>query len=177
MKTKILLTTLIMALMSSMVFAQVPPADPAAGERRRYEAEPRERREAAPRERETRVRDTAPRPRAGGPKGDIYRMCRNAGIYLSDEQLDQISSINYEYELKINDLEYQKRNIDYKFKMEREKIDIDLNLVKDLINQKKDLEKEIDYLRIEKDVTMLDVLTDEQLEQLNTYRMRYYYYR
>ncbi|MBW5390322.1 Spy/CpxP family protein refolding chaperone [Brachyspira hampsonii] len=177
MKTKILLTTLIMALMSSMVFAQVPPADPAAGERRRYEAEPRERREAAPRERETRVRDTAPRPRAGGPKGDIYRMCRNAGIYLSDEQLDQISSINYEYELKINDLEYQKRNIDYKFKIEREKIDIDLNLIKDLISQKKDLEKEIDYLRIEKDVTMLDVLTDEQLEQLNTYRMRYYYYR
>lgn len=157
MKTKILLTTLIITLMSSMVFAQVPPPDPAAGDRRRYEP--------------------APRPRSGGPKGDIYRMCRNAGIYLSDEQLNEMSSIAYEYELKINDLEYQKRNIDYKFKIEREKIDIDLNLIKDLINQKKDLEKEIDYLRIEKDVSMLDVLTDEQLQQLNTYRMRYYYYR
>ena len=165
MKTKILLTTLIITLMSSMVFAQVPPPDPAAGDRRRYEPAPRERREPAP------------RPRSGGPKGDIYRMCRNAGIYLTDEQLNEMSSIAYEYELKINDLEYQKRNIDYKFKIEREKIDIDLNLIKDLINQKKDLEKEIDYLRIEKDVSMLDVLTDEQLQQLNTYRMRYYYYR
>ncbi|MEI0516980.1 hypothetical protein [Brachyspira murdochii] len=167
MKTKILLTTLIITLMSSMVFAQVPPPDPSAGagDRRRYEA--------APREREPRVREARPR----APKGDIYRMSRNAGIYLSDEQINQISSINYEYELKINDLEYQKRNIDYKLKMEREKIDIDLNLVKDLINQKKDLEKEIDYLRVEKDVSMLDVLTDEQLQQLNTYRMRYYYYR
>ena len=124
MKTKILLTTLIITLMSSMVFAQVPPPDPAAGDRRRYEP--------------------APRPRSGGPKGDIYRMCRNAGIYMSDEQLNEMSSIAYEYELKINDLEYQKRNIDYKFKIEREKIDIDLNLIKDLINQKKDLEKEID---------------------------------
>ena len=166
MKTKILLTTLIITLMSSMVFAQVPPPDP-AGDRGRYEA--------APREREPRVRET--RPRAGGPNGDIYRMCRNAGIYLSDEQLNEMSSIAYEYELKINDLEYQKRNIDYKFKIEREKIDIDLNVIKDLISQKKDLEKEIDYLRIEKDVSMLDVLTDEQLQQLNTYRMRYYYYR
>lgn len=164
MKTKILLISFIMVLMSSIVFAQVPPPDP-AGERGRYEAAPRE-----PRLREA-------RPRAAGPKGDIYRMCRNAGIYLSDEQLDEMGSIAYEYELKINDLEYQKRNIDYKFKMEREKIDIDLNLIKDLINQKKDLEKEIDYLRIEKDVTMLDVLTDEQLQQLNSYRMRYYYYR
>ena len=171
MKTKILLTTLIITLMSSMVFAQVPPPDP-AGDRGRYEAAPRER---EPRVRETRVRET--RPRAGGPKGDIYRMCRNAGIYLSDEQLNEMSSIAYEYELKINDLEYQKRNIDYKFKIEREKIDIDLNVIKDLISQKKDLEKEIDYLRIEKDVSMLDVLTDEQLQQLNTYRMRYYYYR
>lgn len=160
MKTKILLTTLIITLMSSMVFAQVPPPPPAAG----YDVPPR-------------GREPAPRPRAGGPKGDIYRMCRNAGIYLSDEQLNEISSIAYEYELKINDLEYQKRNIDYKFKIEREKIDIDLNVVKDLISQKKDLEKEIDYLRIEKDVSMLDVLTDEQLQQLNTYRMRYYYYR
>lgn len=159
MKTKILLTTLIITLISSMAFAQTPPPPPPTPG---YDVGPRER---------------APMPRHRGPKGDIYRMCQNAGIYLSDEQINQMSSIDYEYELKINDLEYQKRNIDYKFKLEREKIDIDLNLIKDLINQKKDLEKEIDYLRIEKDVAVLDVLTDEQLAQLNSYRMRYYYYR
>ncbi|ASJ20217.1 Spy/CpxP family protein refolding chaperone [Brachyspira hampsonii] len=165
MKTKILLSLFIITLISSMAFAQPPAPDPAAGDRRRYEPVPRDRREPAP------------RPRAGGPKGDIYRMCRNAGVYLTDEQIDEISRIFYEYELKISDLEYQKRNIDYKFKLEREKVDIDLNIIKDLINQKKDLEKEIDYLRVEKDVAVLDVLTDEQLAQLNSYRMRYYYYR
>ena len=166
MKTKILLSILAIALISSVAFAQPPAPDPANESRYRYEPAPRDREPVPP----------APRHRPG-PKGDIYRMCRNAGIYLIDEQIDEMSKIAYEYELKINDLEYQKRNIDYKFKIEREKIDIDLNLIKDLISQKKDLEKEIDYLRIEKDVTILDVLTDEQLAQLNSYRMRYYYYR
>lgn len=158
MKMKLLLTTLIASLLvSSAVFAQVPPPPPDPA----YDVPPR-------------AREPRHRP---GPKGDLYRMCRNAGVYLSEEQLTEMSTIDYEYELKINELEYQKRNIDYKFKIEREKIDIDLNLLKDLINQKKDLEKEIDYLRIEKYVSILGVLTDEQLQQLNTYRMRYYYYR
>ena len=164
MKTKILLSLFIISLISSIAFAQPPAPDPANEPRYRYEPVPRGREPAAPRHRV-------------GPKGDIYRMCRNAGIYLTDEQIDEMGRIFYEYELKISDLEYQKRTIDYKFKLEREKIDIDLNLIKDLINQKKDLEKEIDYLRIEKDVAVLDVLTDEQLAQLNSYRMRYYYYR
>ena len=156
MRMKLLLTTFVASLLiSTAVFAQVPPPPPEPG----YGPAPR-----------------GPRHRPG-PRGDLYRMCRNAGVYLSDEQLNEMSSIDYEYELKINELEYQKRNIDYKFKIEREKIDIDLNLIKDLINQKKDLEKDIDYLRVEKDVSILGVLTDEQLQQLNSYRMRYYYYR
>ena len=155
MKSKLLLSTLILTLASALAFSQ-PPAP-------RGDVPP------APRER------AMPRHMAG-PRGDIYRICRNAGIYLTDAQLEEIGKISYEYELKINDLEYQKRSIDYKFKIEREKIDIDLNLIKDLISQRKDLEKEIDYLRIEKDVAVLDVLTDEQLTQLNSYRMRYYYY-
>ena len=159
MKSKLLLSTFILTLVSALAFAQ-PPAP------RGVDVPPA----PGPRERAM--------PRAmGGPRGDIYRICRNAGIYLTDAQLEEMGKISYEYELKINDLEYQKRSIDYKFKLEREKIDLDLNLIKDLINQRKDLEKEIDYLRIEKDVAVLDVLTDEQLTQLNSYRMRYYYYR
>lgn len=166
MKTKILLSTLIITLISSAAFAQTPPPPPEPRDTPRGYSEP------APREREP--IPPAPRGRHAA-RVDMYRMCRNAGIYLTDQQIDEMSKIFYEYELKINDLEYQKRSIDYKFKLEREKIDIDLNLIKDLINQKKDLEKEIDYLRIEKDVAVLDVLTDEQLSQLNSYRMRYYY--
>ena len=176
MKTKILLSLFIISLISSIAFAQPPVADPAKEPRYRYEATPRDREPVPPAPRDREPVPPSPRHRPGA-RGDIYRMCRNAGIYLTDEQIDEMSKIFYEYELKINDLEYQKRTIDYKFRMEREKIDIDLNLIKDLINQKKDLEKEIDYLRIEKDVAVLDVLTDEQLAQLNSYRMRYYYYR
>ena len=176
MKTKILLSLFIITLISSIAFAQPPAPDPANEPRYRYEAVPRDRELVPPTPRDREPVPPAPRHRAGA-RGDIYRMCRNAGVYLTDQQIDEMSKITYEYELKINDLEYQKRTIDYKFKLEREKIDIDLNLIKDLINQKKDLEKEIDYLRIEKDVTILDVLTDEQLAQLNSYRMRYYYYR
>ena len=68
MKMKLLLTTLIASLLvSSAVFAQVPPPPPDPA----YDVPPR-------------AREPRHRP---GPKGDLYRMCRNAGVYLSEEQL------------------------------------------------------------------------------------------
>lgn len=93
-------------------------------------------------------------------------------INLSEQQIEEINKINYDYETRIREAEYRKEGVNYKFKFEREKIDINLNTIKDLINQKKDIEKEIDYLRIEKEVEIIKVLTPEQREQLN--RMRYY---
>ncbi|WP_346679407.1 hypothetical protein, partial [uncultured Brachyspira sp.] len=83
------------------------------------------------------------------PRGDIYGLCRMAGINLSEQQINDINKTNYDYENKIREAEYRKRGIDYKFEFEREKADIDLKTIKDLINQRKDIEKEIDYLRIE----------------------------
>ena len=93
-------------------------------------------------------------------------------INLTEEQINEINKIDYDYETKIREAEYRKSVVDYKFRYEREKIDIDLNVVKDLINQKKDIEKEIDYLRIEKEVSILNVLTPEQREQLSYRRYR-----
>ena len=106
------------------------------------------------------------------PRGDIYGLCRMAGINLSEQQINDINKTNYDYENKIREAEYRKRGIDYKFEFEREKADIDLKTIKDLINQRKDIEKEIDYLRIEKEVSIFNVLTAEQREQIN--RIRYY---
>lgn len=93
-------------------------------------------------------------------------------INLTEEQITEINKIDYDYETKIREAEYRKRGVDYKFEYERERIDINLNVVKDLINQRKDIEKEIDYLRIEKEVSILNVLTPEQKEQLS-YGRRY----
>ena len=93
-------------------------------------------------------------------------------INLTEEQINEINKIDYDYETKIREAEYRKSVVDYKFRYEREKADIDLNAIKDLINQKKDIEKEIDYLRIEKEVSILDVLTPEQKEQLSYRRYR-----
>lgn len=93
-------------------------------------------------------------------------------VNLTEEQINEINKIDYDYETKIREAEYRKSVVDYKFRYEREKIDIDLNLIKDLINQKKDIEKEIDYLRIEKEVSILNVLTPEQKEQLSYRRYR-----
>ena len=106
------------------------------------------------------------------PRGDIYGLCRMAGINLSEQQINEINKIDYDYETKIREAEYRKSVVDYKFRYEREKTDTDLNAIKDLINQKKDIEKEIDYLRIEKEVSIFNVLTAEQREQIN--RIRYY---
>ncbi|TXJ39121.1 Spy/CpxP family protein refolding chaperone [Brachyspira aalborgi] len=93
-------------------------------------------------------------------------------INLTEEQINEINKIDYDYENKIREAEYRKRGIDYEFEFEREKADIDLKTIKDLINQRKDIEKEIDYLRIEKEVSIFNVLTAEQKEQIN--RIRYY---
>lgn len=93
-------------------------------------------------------------------------------INLTEEQIIEINKIDYDYETKIREAEYRKRGVDYKFEYERERIDINLNVIKDLINQRKDIEKEIDYLRIEKEVSILNVLTPEQKEQLS-YGRRY----
>ena len=102
-------------------------------------------------------------------------------VYYNEENLEPLyadlkakvfTKIDYDYEIRIREAEYRKEGVDYKFRYEREKIDLNLNTIKDLINQKKDIEKEIDYLRIEKEVTILKVLTPEQREQLS--RIRYY---
>ena len=104
--------------------------------------------------------------------GDIYGLCRMAGINLSEQQINDINKTKYDYESKIREAKYRKMEIDYKFELEREKADIDLKTIKDLINQRKDIEKEIDYLRIEREVSIFNVLTAEQREQIN--RIRYY---
>ncbi len=106
------------------------------------------------------------------PRGDIYGLCRMAGINLTEEQINEINKIDYDYETKIREAEYRKRGVDYKFEYEREKADINLKTIKDLINQRKDIEKEIDYLRIEREVSILNVLTPEQKEQLSYRRYR-----
>ena len=93
-------------------------------------------------------------------------------INLTEEQINEINKIDYYYETKIREAEYRKRGVDYKFEYEREKADINLKTIKDLINQRKDIEKEIDYLRIEREFSILDVLTPEQKEQLSYRRYR-----
>lgn len=109
---------------------------------------------------------------ARGKRGHIHGVRGLEWLNLSEEQINEIQKIDYDYEIRIREAEYRKEGVDYKFRYEREKIDLNLNTIKDLINQKKDIEKEIDYLRIEKEVTILKVLTPEQREQLS--RIRYY---
>ena len=98
---------------------------------------------------------------------DIYGIRGLAVINLTEEQRNEMNKIAYDYDTKIREADYRKRGVDYKFEYERQKTDIDLNVIKDLINQRKDIEKEIDYLRIEREVSILKVLTPEQREQLN----------
>ena len=150
MKVKLLSTIILSMLVVSSVFAQ-PPTPPSENG---YAPMP------------------PPHRHRKMPRGDIYGLCRMAGIYLSEQQINDINETNYDYENKIREAEYRKRGIDYKFEFEREKADIDLKTIKDLINQRKDIEKEIDYLRIEKEVSIFNVLTAEQREQIN--RIRYY---
>lgn len=141
MKIKLLAAAVISVFTVSIAFAQ-PPAPP------------------------------MPRNNEGERKERIWHwqdiMHRMGGLNLSEQQLNDINKLSYDYESKIREAEYRKRGVDYKFEFERRKADIDLNLIKDLIGQRKDIEKELDYLRIEKDVSILKILTPEQRERLNS---------
>ena len=150
MKVKLLSTIILSMLVVSSVFAQppVPPSqngNPPTAQAPRYERRHHR---------------------------HIHGIRGLEWINLTEEQINEINKIDYDYETKIREAEYRKRGVDYKFEYEREKADINLKTIKDLINQRKDIEKEIDYLRIEREVSIFNVLTAEQREQIN--RIRYY---
>ena len=102
MKVKLLSTIILSMLVVSSVFAQ-PPTPQAENS---YAPMP-------PTHRHRKM-----------PRGDIYGLCRMAGINLSEQQINDINKTNYDYESKIREAEYRKRGIDYKFEFEREKADI-----------------------------------------------------
>lgn len=103
--------------------------------------------------------------------GDSFKLFRRAGIILSDEQVNRIYNISLKFVSDMQPIEIEMRKIDYEIRLELMKDNPDRSKIKDLIYKKKNQEALRDYLRIERDLNIIEVLTSEQKSQLKDYQM------
>lgn len=103
---------------------------------------------------------------------DSLRLFNRAGITLNENQIKQIYDISMKCVSNMQPVELEKRRIEYDIRLELMKDNPSRTLLKDLISKKKAEEAKRDYLQIERDLNIIDVLTPEQKAQLKAYQMQ-----
>lgn len=123
----------------------------------------------------------------GGPKGPRHRgrddfdkrlghdplqFFRRAGIILTDEQANKMYDIAIKFITEEEPIRFEIERIENSIRMELMKENTDRNKLKELIKSKKEQEALRDYLRIVRDLDIINVLTPEQKAQLNSCMMK-----
>lgn len=103
---------------------------------------------------------------------DPLQFFRKIGITLTEEQADKMYDIAIKFITEEEPIRQEIERIENDIRMELMKDNTDRNLLKELIKQKKEQEALRDYLRIVRDLDIIDVLTPEQKAQLNSCMMR-----
>ena len=101
---------------------------------------------------------------------DPMHFFRKAGITLSSEQTNQIYDIAIKFVDEDKPIREEIEKIDYNMKTELMKDNPDRNILRDLINRKKEIEAERDCLIIVRDLDIIGILTPEQKIRLNKYK-------
>ena len=101
---------------------------------------------------------------------DPFQFFRKAGITLSSEQTNQIYEIAIKSVNEEQPMKEEIEKIDYNMKTELMKDNPDRNILRDLINRKKEIEAKRDCLIIFRDLDIIGILTPEQKVLLNKYR-------
>ncbi len=101
---------------------------------------------------------------------DPLQFFRKAGITLSSEQTNQIYDIAIKFLDEDKPIREEIEKIDYNMKTELMKDNPDRNILRDLINRKKEIEAERDCLIIFRDLDIIGILTPEQKIRLNKYK-------
>lgn len=101
---------------------------------------------------------------------DPMHFFRKAGITLSSEQTNQIYDIAIKFVDEDKPIREEIEKIDYNMKTELMKDNPDRNILRDLINRKKEIEAERDCLIIFRDLDIIGILTPEQKIRLNKYK-------
>lgn len=128
-----------------------------------------------------------PGPHEGGPRGPRHRgradfdrrlghdplqFFRKAGIILTEEQAAKMYDIAIKFITEEEPIRFEIERIENSIRMELMNENTDRNKLKELIKKKKEQEALRDYLRIVRDLDIIDVLTPEQKAQLNSCMMR-----
>ena len=90
---------------------------------------------------------------------------------LTDEQADRMYDIAINFITQEEPIRLEIDRIENSIRMELVKENADRNVLKELISRKKEQEALRDYLRIVRDLDIINVLTPEQKAQFNS-RMR-----
>lgn len=103
---------------------------------------------------------------------DHFQFFRKAGIVLTSEQTNRIYQIVTEFITNEQPIREKIEEIDYEIKTELMKDSPNRDILRDLIERKKEIEVEKDCLIIFRDLDIIAVLTPEQKVRLNKYRKK-----
>ena len=94
--------------------------------------------------------------------GDALRFFRMANINLTEEQVNKVYDIAFEFSLKEEPFMLEIRKLDYNIRKEIMKDSPDKDLIKKLILDRAEKQGNIDFLKMERDLYIMDILTEEQ---------------
>lgn len=103
---------------------------------------------------------------------DALRFLQMAGIVLTEEQTKKVYDIAIKFVKEEENIRLEIEKIDYNIREELIKDNPDRNMLRNLIKSKKDYEAERDYLKMVRDLDIIDVLTPQQRSQLLNCKMR-----
>ena len=103
---------------------------------------------------------------------DALRFLQMAGIVLTEEQTKRVYDIAIKFVKEEESIRLEIEKIDYSIREELIKDNPDRNMLKNLIKSKKDYEAERDYLKMVRDLDIINVLTPQQRSQLRNCKMR-----
>ena len=99
---------------------------------------------------------------------DPLQFFRRIGINLTEAQADKMYDIAIKFITEEEPIRLEIERIENSIRMELMKEYTDRNILRELISRKKEQEALRDYLRIVRDLDIINVLTPEQKAQLNS---------
>lgn len=98
------------------------------------------------------------------------RMLKNAGIEIDPERMYNIKLIAEKYSKIAKELLFDIKNIDTKLNKECKKVDVNnLEVIKELIFEKKRKEADFDYIIMSCDLDILDLFSEKEIKKLKYY--------
>ncbi|WP_297204166.1 hypothetical protein [uncultured Brachyspira sp.] len=97
------------------------------------------------------------------------KILKDAGIEVSEEQKESINMILKKYSRNIKNALNELNDINSKLNNEYKKSDVNINIIKELIFERKKKEADFDYLIISCDLDILELFSDIDIKKIKYY--------